>query len=85
MSFPPFTRRSSLSTPVMHTRSGRLIMNADDVIRTCEKSGQASVIASHMGAVSHAHLSRSEQKNILKDTPYDSRILIPEDGEILTF
>lgn len=68
-----------------HTRSDRLIMNADDVIRTCEQSENAVVLASHMGAVSHAHLSRDELKNRLKDTPYSSRVMIPEDGEILTF
>ncbi len=68
-----------------HTRSGRLIMNADDVMQTCEKAADAIVIASHMGAVSHAHLSREELQKRLAETPFCSRVLIPADGETLTF
>ena len=64
-----------------HGRIGRLIMNADDVKKTCDCKLDSIVIASHMDAVSHAHLSRDLLKKELAGTQYAKRVLIPEDGE----
>ena len=62
-------------------RTGRLIMNAEDVMKTCDCRQGSTIIASHMDAVSHAHLSRTELRSILSENGYSGRVLIPEDGE----
>ncbi len=62
-------------------RIGRLIMNAGDVIKTCDCKPDSIVVASHMDAVSHAHLSREQLKKELAGTKYARQVLIPEDGE----
>ena len=62
-------------------RDGRLIMNADDVKKTCDCKPDSIVIASHMDAVSHAHLNREQLKKELAGTRYAGQVQIPEDGE----
>lgn len=64
---------------------GRLIMNADDVKKTCDCKPDSTVIASHMDAVSHAHLSRKQLRKELAGTQYAKQVLIPEDGERIEF
>ncbi len=66
-------------------RSGRLIMDTDDVIKTCQCAPDSVIIASHMDTVSHAHLSRKELKENLAGTPYEKQVLIPADGETVSF
>ena len=58
-----------------------MIMNADDVKKTCDCKPDSTVIASHMDAVSHAHLSREHLRKELAGTRYAEQVLIPEDGE----
>ena len=60
---------------------GRLIMNAEDVMKTCACAPDSLVIASHMEAVSHAHLSRKQLRAALTGSPYAGQVRIPEDGE----
>ena len=62
-------------------KRGRLIMNAGDVKKTCDCKSDSIVIASHMDAVSHAHLSRDQLKKELACTRYAEQVLIPVDGE----
>lgn len=64
---------------------GRLIMNAEDVMKTCACRPDSLVIASHMEAVSHAHLDRAELRQSLSDSPYAAQVRIPADGEIIEF
>ena len=64
--------------------TGRLIMDAEDVKKTCDAAPESLIIASHMDTVTHAHLSRQELKEELAGTRY-SRVLIPEDGERVEF
>lgn len=65
------------------SRTGRLIMNAEDVIKTCECRHDCIVIASHMEAVSHAHLTRAQLRETLLANGYSEQVLIPEDGEYI--
>ena len=58
-------------------------MNKEDVIEVCKCLPDSLVIASHMDAVSHAHLSRTELSGYLKTTAYGPQVLIPKDGEII--
>ena len=60
---------------------GRLIMDAEDVRRTCACSPDSLVIASHMEAVSHAHLDRAMLRQFLSEPPYAAQVRIPKDGE----
>lgn len=67
------------------TRSGRLIMNAEDVVETCRCMKDGIVIASHMDAVSHAHLTRTLLREYLEKEGYSRQVMIPEDGEMIRF
>ena len=51
------------------------------VKKTCDCKPDSIVIASHMDAVSHAHLSRDQLKKELACTRYAEQVLIPVDGE----
>ena len=62
-------------------KRGRLIMNAEDVMKTCACAPESLVIASHMEAVSHAHLSRKQLREALTGSPYAGQVRIPADGE----
>ena len=62
-------------------KRGRLIMNAEDVKKTCACAPKSLVIASHMEAVSHAHLSREQLREALAGSPYAGQVRIPADGE----
>ena len=62
-------------------KNDRLIMNADDVKKTCDCKPDSIVIASHLDAVSHAHLNREQLKKELAGTRYAGQVRIPEDGE----
>ena len=62
-------------------KHGRLIMNAEDVVMTCASAPDSLVIASHMEAVSHAHLSRKRLREALTGSPFAGQVRIPEDGE----
>ena len=64
---------------------GRLIMDAEDVLKVCEATPDAAIIASHMEAVNHATVNRSELREFLSKHSADGRVLIPEDGEIMEF
>ena len=64
-------------------KHGRLIMNAEDVMKTCACAPDSLVIASHMEAVSHAHLSRKQLRDALKENGCAGQVLIPEDGEYI--
>ena len=60
-------------------------MGTEDVLKVCEAAPDAAIIASHMDAVNHATVSRTELREFLKKHGVDGRVLIPEDGEFLEF
>jgi len=64
-------------------KHGRLIMNAEDVMMTCACAPESLVIASHMEAVSHAHLNRKQLRDALEENRCAGHVLIPEDGEFI--
>lgn len=61
-----------------------LIMGKKDVYEVCKIAPNSKVIASHMEAVSHATLSRSELKEFANENKL-SNLLIPNDGESYNF
>lgn len=64
---------------------GSIIMNKEDVAQVYRAAPQATVIASHMEAVNHAVLSRTELRNYLAEQNMLDRVLIPADGEVMQF
>ena len=63
-------------------RHGRLIMNAEDVLRVCLQAPEAIIIASHMEAVNHARLTRQQLKTSIQTHHVAAKLLIPQDGEV---
>ena len=67
------------------TRSGRLIMNAEDVIKTCIYAPESLIIISHMDTVSHARLTRDDIRYQLYEAGCGKQVMIPLDGEKISF
>ncbi len=65
------------------TGFGSIIMSKEDVQEVCRQSPAATVVASHMEAVNHATLTRSELRQYLSDQGLAHRVLVPDDGETL--
>ena len=62
----------------------RLIMNIDDLKEVLKNSKNAIVIASHMDTVSHLTVTRKDLEHFKNNNNIDN-LLIPADGEVLTF
>lgn len=62
-----------------------IIMGKEDVYQVSRAAPSAAIIASHMGAVNHACLTRSELRSFAQDRGFASQLLIPADGEELQF
>jgi L-ascorbate metabolism protein UlaG (beta-lactamase superfamily) len=64
---------------------GSIIMNAADVAHVARAAPDAQIVATHMEAVNHAMLSRSDLRDFARQEGFDARLSVPEDGETLTF
>lgn len=62
-----------------------IIMSPEDVVMVCEAAPDAIIIASHLDAVAHATTSRAELRTHLEGVGLAHRVLIPADGETMTF
>ena len=63
-----------------------IVMDAAQTIAVCRAAPEAIVVAAHMEALDHATISRSDLRIIAeKEGIHPSRLLIPDDGEILRF
>jgi L-ascorbate metabolism protein UlaG (beta-lactamase superfamily) len=63
-----------------------IVMDAAQTIAVCRAAPKAIVVASHMEALDHATISRSDLRTIAeKESINPSRLMIPSDGEILRF
>ncbi len=67
------------------TGFGRIIMNLEDVRMVLDHAPQAVVIASHMDNVGHETLWRSDLRAYRDKHHLQTRLLVPEDGEICAF
>ena len=59
-------------------------MGTDDVWQVAMSAPWATLIATHMEAVSHATLTRRTLRAFAEDNAFSERLLIPADGETLT-
>lgn len=61
---------------------GSIIMGKQDVYEVFQAAPQATLFATHMEAVNHAALSRTELRAFAVEKGMTERLLVPEDGEI---
>ncbi|WP_214859108.1 MBL fold metallo-hydrolase [Exiguobacterium sp. s191] len=64
---------------------GPLIMGKEDVYQVYKAAPKAKILVSHMEAVNHWGLSRKELKTFIKDKGITSNVLVPDDGETISF
>lgn len=64
---------------------GPIIMGKEDASRTLDLLPHRIVVASHMEAVNHCLLSRTELREYCRENGIEQRVLIREDGAILSF
>ena len=65
--------------------SGPVTMDAKDVIRAALASPQARFVAVHMESMNHCVLTRVDLARAIEEAGLSERVLIPVDGESLTF
>ena len=65
------------------TQGGPIIMGADDVWQVAQAAPRATLVATHMEAVSHATLTRRALRAFAEDNGFAGRLRIPADGETL--
>lgn len=65
--------------------AGSIIMGKDDVLRAYRSMPNATIVATHMEAINHMTLSRSELRDHVKQHGIGARVRIPADGEVLSF
>lgn len=64
---------------------GPITMTADDVVALAEAAPAARVVAVHMEAINHCRLERGDLRERLAAEGLTDRVVVPEDGEELTF
>ena len=62
-----------------------ITMTAGDVAEVAGHAGGATVVAVHMEAINHCLLGRDELRSDLKDLGVTEGVMIPADGERMTF
>ncbi|QEM82276.1 MBL fold metallo-hydrolase [Halomonas binhaiensis] len=62
-----------------------IIMGKEDTLRTHQAVPNATIIAVHMDAVNHMTLSRDELADYVQAEGIQDHVLIPADGEVISF
>lgn len=62
-----------------------IIMGREDTHRATQKAPNAKVVAVHMDAINHMSVTRVQLAEYVKDTGVQDKVLIPADGETLSF
>lgn len=62
-----------------------IIMGKEDTLRVHRAAPQATIVAVHMDAVNHMTLSREELADFVQSEGIEEHVLIPTDGEIISF
>lgn len=62
-----------------------IIMGREDTHRATQKAPDAKVVAVHMDAINHMSVTRVQLAEYVKDTGIQDKVLIPADGETLSF
>lgn len=64
---------------------GPIIMGKEDTLRTLQILPTATIVTSHMEAINHCLLTRAELREYTLEQGIEDKVLIPADGESLTF
>ncbi|WP_411333063.1 MBL fold metallo-hydrolase [Metabacillus indicus] len=64
---------------------GPITMTAEDIFAVKEAAPQTEIVVSHMEALNHCLLTRSELHRIIKEKNLCNSVFVPEDGETLKF
>ncbi|WP_312278826.1 MBL fold metallo-hydrolase [Kosakonia cowanii] len=64
---------------------GAIIMGTEDILRTHQALPDAVVVASHLEAINHCLLTRSEIREFIQQKGIQNSVRVPEDGETLVF
>lgn len=67
------------------TGGGPITMNEEDVCQVCQVAPQAQVIAVHMEVVNHCRLTRADLRTRIAVEGLEKQVLIPNDGEVISF
>ncbi|XZV49939.1 MBL fold metallo-hydrolase [Acinetobacter baumannii] len=62
-----------------------IIMGKEDTTHAVKKAPYAKIIAVHMDAINHMAVTRKQLSDYVKDKGIDNKVLIPLDGETLSF
>lgn len=64
---------------------GRLIMDQHDVLQVHMASPDSRLVISHMESVAHAMVTRAEMRDFASKNRFEKSVIIPADGETMTF
>jgi L-ascorbate metabolism protein UlaG (beta-lactamase superfamily) len=62
-----------------------ITMTKEDIYQTYLETPQSMIIVSHMEAVNHCLLTRKELKDFIDEKGLSNNILVPNDGEVISF
>ncbi len=60
-------------------------MGTEDTLRAQQAAPNATIIAVHMDAVNHMTLSRDELADYVQAEGIEDHVVIPADGEVISF
>ncbi|WP_273833508.1 MBL fold metallo-hydrolase [Guptibacillus sedimenti] len=64
---------------------GPITMTKENVVETSQEAPEATIIAVHMESLNHCLLTRDELKQFIKEKDLLNKVLIPDDGQTLSF
>lgn len=64
---------------------GPITMTKEDILRTHQESPESDIIVVHMEALNHCLLSREELYHYLESQETNRKIVIPSDGDMMTY
>lgn len=73
------------------TGGGPITMNEEDVCHVCSRCNmdqsipEARIMAVHMETINHCRLTRAALKTAIEKAGFERQVLIPQDGDILSF
>ncbi|MDY7115335.1 MBL fold metallo-hydrolase [Halomonas sp. SSL-5] len=62
-----------------------IIMGKEDVLRATQTAPEATVVATHMDAINHMSLTRAALREYVKAEGIEDHVVIPADGEVISF
>lgn len=64
---------------------GPITMTAQDIAQVAFHAPEANIIVVHMEAFNHCLLKRKDLRNYLEENELSTRVLVPENGEVISY